>query len=181
MLETPGILNYSPLFSKIKAVKMFNRCGQSAGKTFRESVGYYLSGFTDGEGSFNISTIRRKDYKNGWKISLSFNVSQKDDTIPKLFKNYLNCGKIRYRRDGICYFEVRKIKDIKEKVIPFFKHFPLLSKKKNVFKIFCQTVKIIYDKNHLDKKGIKSILLLRDKIVVNRKRKFSNELILNSY
>ncbi len=44
---------------------MFNRCGQSAGKTFDEKVisqeiGSYLSGFTDGEGSFNISIINRE-------------------------------------------------------------------------------------------------------------------------
>lgn len=109
---------------------MFNRSGQSAGKTSNRSIGYYLSGFADGEGSFNISIIRRKhDYKKGWKVTPSFNVSQKDDTIPILFKNFLECGKIRYRKDGICYFEVRRIDDLCHKVIPFFRKYPLLSKK----------------------------------------------------
>lgn len=46
-------------------VKKFN-CGQSAGKTFDEKLANYLSGFTDGEESFNISVINReKDYKHG--------------------------------------------------------------------------------------------------------------------
>jgi len=41
-----------------------------------EDTGWYLAGFTDGEGSFNVSTINRnKDFKTGWKISLSFNIS----------------------------------------------------------------------------------------------------------
>ena len=99
---------------------MFNR-GQSAGKPFDESLANYLSGFTDGEGSFNISVINRaKDYKHGWKISLCFNISQKDDTVPKVFNKFLVCGKIRYRKDGICYFDVRKTEDLVNKVVPFF-------------------------------------------------------------
>ena len=169
------------------AVKMFNRCGQSAGKTFykkviSQEIGSYLSGFADGEGSFNISIINReKDYKHGWKITLCFNISQKDSTIPKLFKDTLGCGTIRFRKDGICYFDVRKIEDLTNIVAPFFKKFPLLSNKKNTFSIFCRALKIIERKEHLRIDGMKRILTLRDMIVVSRKRKYSNEEILNSY
>ena len=162
-------------------VKMSN-CGQSAGKAFDESLPNYLSGFTDGEGSFNISVINReKDYKHGWKISLCFNISQKDDTIPKLFKNYLGCGKIRYRKDGICYFDVRKTEDLVNIVVPFFKRFPLLSKKDDTFKIFCEALEIVKNKKHLTKSGMENILELRNKIVVGRKRKYSNKKILSTY
>jgi len=121
---------------------MFNRSGQSAGKTSNSSVGYYLSGFADGEGSFNISLVSRKqDYKKGWKVAPSFNVSQRDDTVPILFMNFLQCGKIRYRKDGVCYFEVRNINDLCQKVLPFFKKYPLLSKdKNNVFKKFSKII-----------------------------------------
>jgi hypothetical protein len=38
-------------------------------------IGYYLAGFTDGEGSFNVSFRPRSDYKSPWKISLCFNIS----------------------------------------------------------------------------------------------------------
>ncbi len=190
MLETPSILDYSPLFchNKIMEVKMFN-CGQSAGKASNEiknistDIGYYLSGFTDGEGSFNVSVINRmKDYKHGWKVSLSFNISQKDETVPLLFKKVLNCGRIRYRRDGICYFEVRKLQDILQIVIPFFIKFPLISKnKKEIFYIFCHIAQIVGKKQHLEKKGMEEILRLRDLMKVGRKRKYSNKEILNSY
>ena len=160
---------------------MFNR-GQSAGKAFDERLANYLSGFTDGEGSFNISVInRQKDYKHGWKISLCFNISQKDDTVPKIFKNTLGCGKIRYRKDGICYFDVRKTEDLVNKVVPFFKNFPLLSKKNNVFIIFCEALEIVTDKKHLTISGMEKILELRNKIVVGRKRKYSNQKILSTY
>ena len=170
------------------AVKKFN-CGQSAGKTFNKNsnisarIGYYFSGFTDGEGSFNVSVVNRmKDYKHGWKIVLSFNISQKDDTLPKMFKKVFNCGTIRYRKDGICYFEVRKVNDIVNVVIPFFIEFPLISTtKKKIFNIFCRIVQIVDKKEHLSKKGMEKILKLRDMIKVSRKRKYSNKEILYSY
>ena len=44
-------------------------------------VGHYLAGFTDGEGSFNVSFRPRDDYKAPWKISLCFNISQRDPVI----------------------------------------------------------------------------------------------------
>ena len=162
-------------------VKKFN-CGQSAGKAFDRGLSNYLSGFTDGEGSFNISVINReKDYKHGWKISLCFNISQKDDTIPKLFKNYLGCGKIRYRKDGICYFDVRKTEDLANIVVPFFKRFPVRSKKNKVFQIFCEALELVRYKKHLTKSGMEKILELRNKIIVGRKRKYTNLEILSTY
>ncbi len=162
-------------------VKKFN-CGQSAGKAFDEKLGNYLSGFTDGEGSFNISVINReKDYKHGWKISLCFNISQKDDAVPKIFKNVLGCGRIRYRKDGICYFDVRKTDDLVKIVVPFFEKFPLLSNKQKVFIIFCKALRIVKNKEHLTISGMEKVLKLRDKIIVGRKRKYSNKEILISY
>ena len=50
------------------------------------NIGWYLSGFCDGEGSFNISLRNKSDYKNNWQVVLSFNVSQKDKTILSMLK-----------------------------------------------------------------------------------------------
>ena len=38
-----------------------------------KKYGYYIAGFTDGEGSFNASLIKRKDYAEKWKIVASMN------------------------------------------------------------------------------------------------------------
>jgi len=159
--------------------------GQSAGKTLNKipkDIGFYFSGFVDGEGSFNISLIKRDDYKSKWKVTVAFNISQKDNTIPLLFREVLNCGTIRYRKDGICYYEVTNIKDIKFMVIPFFEKFPFLSQEKILkFKIFKQISEIVYNKKHLERKGMKKLLQLRDKMKVARKRKYTNQEILKSY
>jgi len=122
------------------------RCGQSAGKVpnkekyfvissiekIPDHIGYYLAGFTDGEGSFNLSFRKRNDYFMPWKVSLCFNISQRDKTVLLLFKQYLRCGTLRSRKDGVWYYEVNDFNAIMNNVIPFFDQFGFLSKKSNV-------------------------------------------------
>ena len=73
-------------------------------------IGNYLSGFADGEGSFMVVVRKRNDYKNNWKISLCFNVSQKETYILSQFKKHLRCGTLRKRPDGVSYYEVNNLK-----------------------------------------------------------------------
>ena len=143
------------------------------------SVGYYLAGFTDGEGSFNVSFRKRGDYKMPWKVSLCFNVSQKDKVILALFKRYLNCGTLRSRPDDIWYYEVNNFNAIREKVIPFFKRFRFLSsKKKRDFSKFVKIAKLMEEGKHLSLDGIKQILEFRRDMNDGGKRKYSEEYIL---
>jgi len=44
----------------------------------QETLFYYLVGFVDGEGSFNVSIRKHLDYRIKWKTSLTFNVSQRE-------------------------------------------------------------------------------------------------------
>ena len=144
-----------------------------------ENIGYYLAGFADGEGSFNLSFRPRLDYKMPWKISLCFNISQKDRVILALFKRYLGCGTIRGRPDGVWYYEVNNFNAISENVIPFFKKFGFLSaKKKRDFSKFCQLAELIRSNTHLTKVGIKQILEIRREMNDGGKRKFTESVIL---
>src|SRR5437762_9743458 len=91
------------------------------------AIGNYIAGFTDGEGSFNISMIKRRDYVGRCKVLASFNNSQKDRAILEFIKNIFGCGTLRERSDGVVYFEVTNIDSLMEKVIPFFNRFMFLS------------------------------------------------------
>ena len=147
-------------------------------------IGYYLAGFADGEGSFNVSFRKRKDYPQPWKISLCFNVSQKDKVILALFKRHLKCGTLRSRIDGVWYFEVNNFTSIKENVIPFFRRFSFLSaKKKRDFSKFMQIAEIIERKRHLTKEGITEILTIRRDMNDGGvgKRKYSDEDIIQLF
>lgn len=143
-------------------------------------IGYYIAGFSDGEGSFNLSFRKRDDYKIPWKASLYFNVSQKDRVILALLKTHLQCGTLRSRPDGVWYYEVNNLNAIKENVIPFFDRFGFLSaKKKRDFFKFKQLTALISENQHLTRDGIKKILEIRKEMNDGGKRKFSDEDILS--
>jgi hypothetical protein len=109
-----------------------------------------------------LSFRKRKDYSQPWKISLCFNVSQKDKVILALYKRHLKCGTLRSRNDGVWYYEVNNFTAIQENVIPFFKRYGFLSaKKKRDFQKFMKLADLIADKKHLKIDGMKRILEIR--------------------
>jgi hypothetical protein len=144
-----------------------------------ERIGWYFAGFADGEGSFNVSFRPRADYRSPWKISLCFNISQKDRVILALFKRYLGCGTIRGRPDGVWYYEVNNLIAIWEKVIPFFDKYGFLSaKKKRDFSKFCQLARVIREQEHLTEAGIRQILAIRRDMNDGGNRRYTDEMIL---
>ena len=144
-------------------------------KQIPERIGYYLAGFADGEGSFNVVLRKRDDYVTGWKVSVCFNVSQKDPVILSLFKRYLQCGTMRKRKDRIYYYEVNNFNAIVENVIPFFDKFNFLSaKKKKDYSKFKQIVEIMKKDQHLTIEGLQKIIAIRKKMNDGGKRKYED-------
>ena len=132
----------------------------------QEKLGFFLAGFVEGEGSFNVSLRKKSDYKVGWQVVMSFNVSQRDSTLLQILQEELGCGIIKVRTfDGLYSFDTTSPQDIIHKVIPFFKKYPVLStsKKKN-FAIFCQIAELMNKGEHKDMIGLRKILELREKI-----------------
>jgi hypothetical protein len=134
---------------------------------------FYIVGFVDGEGSFNISFKIRKDYIHKIQVYPSFNISQKEKRILGWIHEILDCGTIRNRGDGVYYYEVHSLKDLVEKVIPFFQKYKLKTKKRKSFLVFTKIVMFIYLKKELSFEDIQKIYLLREQIRVGRKRKYS--------
>ena len=145
-------------------------------------IGHYLAGFADGEGSFNVSFRPRDDYPTPWKVSLCFNVSQRDEVILSLFKRHLGCGTMRMRHDGVWYYEVNNLTAIRDNVIPFFDHFGFLSaKKKRDFAKFKRLAVILAEGRHKDIEGIREILLIRSDMNDGGNRRYSDELIMEAF
>ena len=145
-------------------------------KNIPPRIGYYLAGFADGEGSFNVSFRPRKDYSLPWKISLCFNISQKDKVILALFKQHLKCGTLRGRPDGVWYYEVNNFRALVENVIPFFRRFNFLSaKKKRDFAKFKKIAAMITEGKHISKEGILEIVEIRRDMNEGGKRRYSEE------
>ena len=144
-------------------------------------IGYYLAGFADGEGSFMIVFRKRPDYRLPWKVSLAFNVSNRDKVILALFKRYLQCGTLRQRPDGVWYYEVNNLRALQENVVPFFERYRFLSaKKKRDFALFKRALAIVQAGEHTTYQGIEQLLALRRQMNDGGKRKYSDEEILSS-
>jgi hypothetical protein len=134
--------------------------------------GCYLAGFTDGEGSFNVSLRKREDHQMKWQVVLTFNISQRESYILSQFKKYLGCGRIQQRKDGLHMYVCSNPLSIQERIIPFFTRFNFRSqqKKKN-FSIFCQIAQKVFIKDHLTDQGLDEIIQLRESLNEGRGRK----------
>lgn len=143
------------------------------------AIGYYIAGFVDGEGSFILKFRPRPDFLTGWKVSLTFNVSQKDEVILALIKRHLGCGTIFEKGGGVWMYEVNNLEAIRDNVVPFFNRFGFLSaKKKRDFATFSVMVSLFLEGKHLQAEGIKELLTLRRAMNDGGKRKYSEEEIL---
>ena len=145
----------------MRSVRRISRKGLSG-----EKLGYFLAGFVEGEGSFNVSLRKKADYKVSWQVVMSFNVSQKDPSILYLLKNELKCGIIKIRKsDNLHSYDVTKPRDITNIIIPYFKRFPIVSEsKKTNFTIFCKIAFLMEKGEHRNLFGLKRILSLREKL-----------------
>jgi len=123
---------------------------------------YYVTGFTDAEGSFLINIQKRSDLKLGYSISLSFKIKLhiKDKELLEKIFNFFNVGKIYIRKDGYIEYIVNSMRDI-EIIINHFNNYPLISQKLSDYKIFKLVFELIKQKNHLTKKGFIGILSLK--------------------
>lgn len=96
----------------------------------------WIVGFVDGQGCFNLDVHHKADMK--WKLQIQpeFTVVQNEVDIQVLhaFKDSFQCGSVGVnRRDkhGTQYhYRVKNVKDLTEKIIPFFDKHSLKTKKK---------------------------------------------------
>jgi len=134
---------------------------------------YYLVGLVDGEGCFCVSFNKHKNNRL-LEVRLLFEIELREDDkeILERVKKTLNCGNIyylnyeRYKKWRPHYkYKVSNLKDISEKIIPFFKKYPLQARKKQSFTIFCKTAELMLSKKHLTNEGIDKIKsLIRDSL-----------------
>ncbi|UCG35542.1 MAG: LAGLIDADG family homing endonuclease [Candidatus Omnitrophota bacterium] len=130
----------------------------------REEAGNYIAGFVDGEGSFSITVQRSKNVRLGIQIIPEFHACQHSNRTETLefIKEHLRCGYLKpnHRKnpnDLTWVFVVRDLKNLQEKVIPFFMDYPLIAKRQDFGK-FRNIVNMMDKKLHLTKNGLAEIL-----------------------
>ena len=128
---------------------------------------YYITGFVDGEGCFSVTIQKSKNVRLGIQIIPEFHVSQHQNRIEVLeaIMQKFDCGYIkpndsRNPKDLTSVYVVRNLKDLRGKVVPFFKKYPFISSKQRDFETFSRVVDLMNKKEHLKKKGLITILKL---------------------
>ncbi len=132
---------------------------------------YYLGGLVDGEGCFSVTFNRHKNNRIEVRLIFEIELREDDKEILERVKNTLKCGNIyylsyeRYRKWRPHFkYKVSNLKDIVQKVIPFFNKYPLQAKKKQSFKVFSKVASLMLLKKHLTPEGILEIRNLREQI-----------------
>jgi len=146
----------------------------------------YISGFVDGEGYFCIREKELETFEAWFGIILR----EDDYEILEKIQKYFNCGILGRKqglnkKDGIprspqARFEVRKYKDLYEKIIPHFEKYPLKAKKKRDYEIWKEAVSIMYFGLH--KRGKENMKERMKKLnkEIKEVRKFENSNVINS-
>ena len=130
-----------------------------------EIIPYYISGFVDGEGCFSITIQKSSNVRLGIQVIPEFHVSQHQNRseVLEAIKDKLGCGYIKPNdpqnpKDLTSVYVVRNINDLRNKVIPFFKKYPLISIKQKDFEKFSRVVSLMEKGGHLKKNGLITIL-----------------------
>lgn len=117
---------------------------------------WYLSGFVDGEGSFCLNIKKKDESKYGFTIDPAFYVYQHKSkrVILEIFKFVFGTGSIHIKSspDTVLTYQITGIRNCYEKVLPFFRKYPLITKKET-FQIFEKAIELMFKKQHLSKEG----------------------------
>jgi len=140
----------------------------------------FLSGLSDGDGSFFVSFRKNK------RITVSYTIIQ-DSGCKSLLtevRNYFNCGKVYDLKSRAVRFQVENLTDITNIIIPHFIKYPLRTNKIEHFRIFCKVCELLLSKDHKTNEGYNKIIELAYEMNKNGKgrslpKKDFIELIVN--
>ncbi len=155
--------------------------GSRLQQTMSTELSWYITGFVDGEGCFSISFNKREKMKTGIEIRPSFSIGQSRKSLPVLEKarDYFGCGAIRFsRRDQTYKYETRSISEIRKRIIPHFKKYPLQTFKSNDFATFTWICDEIAASRHLNKDNLKAIIESAYTMNESGKRRYTKDELL---
>ncbi|TAL08136.1 MAG: endonuclease [Nitrospirae bacterium] len=132
-----------------------------------ERLGFFIAGFVDGEGSFHVAVQKSDNVRLGWQVIPEFHVSQNQSrtVVLEMIRDQLGCGYIKPNHrmrinDQTNVFVVRNHHDLLNKVVPFFRKYPLFSCKNEDFKKLAVIVEMMSQDYHLNREGLKEILII---------------------
>lgn|ERR1700748_130813 len=146
-------------------------------KTNNKLHPWYVTGFTDSEGSFSCYIQRTSNLKDKITVSLEYKVTQKthSDSVLHEIQNYFSAGSvvIDNRKTDTKKYHLTNLELILKKLIPHFEAYPCLTSKNLNFKDFKQIATMLSQKKHFTSQGVEEIISIISNM--NTKRSFKDK------
>lgn len=102
-------------------------------------------------------------------VSFFFAIGQhsRDSLLITNLVTYLNCG-TTWAQGEYTSYRVTRLEDIKSKIIPFFKQYPLQGIKRLNFEDFCEIMELVESQAHLTDEGLDKITKIKERMNYGR-------------
>jgi hypothetical protein len=125
---------------------------------------WWVTGFSDGEGSFSMSIFKSKTAAIGWTIEPCFIITlhKRDLELLNSIKNFFSVGSVSLT-GNLARFRVRSRSDL-QVIIAHFNKYPLQTTKLINFLYFCEILSFINKKFHTNIPGFLKLVSLINKL-----------------
>ena len=132
---------------------------------------YWVTGFTDGEGTFYVGINKNSTMPIGYQVLPEFRIVQHKRDLKVLYslKNFFSVGTVRVNHDDRYELRIRSIEHLNKIVIPHFEKYELVTQKKFNFIKFKKIINLINNQKHLTQEGLVEIIEIACQM--NRKNK----------
>ena len=133
----------------------------SAGNQQERLDPQWIVGFVDGEGCFHVAINRLPKMTLGWQVLPEFRVvqHQRDVQVLHRLKNFFSFGEVTVNHGDRKEYRVRGLSPL-NKLIEFFKRYPMQTIKQRNFEIFSEIIAMMNIRDHLTKGGLDRIAIL---------------------
>lgn len=128
---------------------------------------YWLSGFTDAEGCFNVSVYACATYTSGFRMNLRYLLDQKNKGALQYIAKLFNSGgvSLRSKTNGVYRYKIDSFNNTASVVkLRYLKDYPLKTKKFRAFVKWCNIRNMLLRQEHLTQSGLDRIRELAVKV-----------------
>ena len=107
---------------------------------------YWVTGFTDGEGTFSLKVSKSSSTRSGYNVVPEFKIELHNREIMLLRRihAFFGVGIIHeYKDKNKAHYSVQSAKDIVNYIIPHFDKYPLFTQKKADYLLFKEAIKLL--------------------------------------
>lgn len=121
-----------------------------------------ISGFIDGEGSFNLSIYKDSSLHTGWRVKLIFKIAlhEREKGLLELIKDFLQVGNITKHGPQSIQFRVSSLNDL-ELLMNFLEKYPLITNKYADYVLFKKAFLLMSNKEHLTEQGLLKLVAIK--------------------